>query len=102
MRLLILLSAVVCLGAMVAPLDTAVNVGFPAIVAAFGVAPRHIIWVVVAFVLTQSVVSLVFGRLGDLFGHRRMFMLGVAASVVAHAVLAVALEHRSELRPRRL
>ena len=82
--------AVVCLGAMVAPLDTAVNVGFPAIVAAFGVAPRHIIWVVVAFVLTQSVVSLVFGRLGDLFGHRRMFMLGVAASVVAHAVLAVA------------
>lgn len=80
--------AVVCLGAMVAPLDTAVNVAFPVIVSAFDVPARQIVWVVVAFVLTQSVVSLLFGRLGDLYGHRRMFMLGVLSSVVAHAVLA--------------
>ncbi len=78
---------VVCLGAMVAPLDTAVNVAFPAIVSAFNVPARQIVWVVVAFVLTQSVVSLLFGRLGDLYGHRRVFMLGVLASVVAHGVL---------------
>ncbi|NBS64406.1 MAG: MFS transporter [Betaproteobacteria bacterium] len=82
--------ALVCLGAMVAPLDTAVNVAFPAIAAAFGVAPRDIVWVIIAFVFTQSLSSLVFGRLGDLYGHRRMFLIGMAGSVLAHGALAMA------------
>jgi len=82
--------ALVCVGAMVAPLDTAVNVAFPTIVESFGVAPREILWVVLAFVFTQSVASLFFGRLGDLYGHRRMFMLGMLASAIANAALALA------------
>ena len=82
--------ALICVGAMVAPLDTAVNVAFPNIVDSFGVAPREILWVVLAFVFTQSVASLFFGRLGDLYGHRRMFMLGMLASAIANAALALA------------
>jgi len=82
--------ALICVGAMVAPLDTAVNVAFPNIVESFGVAPRDILWVVLAFVFTQSVASLLFGRLGDLYGHRRMFMLGMLASAIANAALALA------------
>lgn len=80
----------VCLGAMVAPLDTAVNVAFPSIAAAFEITPRDIVWVVIAFVFTQSLSSLLFGRLGDLYGHRRMFLIGMAGSVFAHGALGMA------------
>jgi len=87
---------------MVAPLDTAVNVAFPAITAAFGVPPRDIIWVVIAFVLTQSISSLVFGRLGDVYGHRRMFLIGMAGSVLAHGALAMASDFLSLVALRAL
>lgn len=94
--------AVVCLGAVVAPLDTAVNVAFPAIVAAFGVAQRDIVWVVISFVLTQSLSSLLFGRLGDLYGHRRMFIAGIVGSILAHAALAFAADYLSLVALRAL
>lgn len=92
----------ICLGAMVAPLDTAVNVAFPVIAEAFKVPPHDIIWVVIAFVLTQSISSLVFGRLGDLYGHRRMFLIGMAGSVFAHGALAMASDFLSLLGLRAL
>ena len=81
---------VVCLGALVAPLDTAVNTAFPVISAAFSLPLRDIQWVVIPFVLAQSSFALVFGHLGDRLGHRRVFALGLAASVVAHAAVALA------------
>ncbi len=74
----------VCAGALVGPLDTAVNVAFPAITSAFGLALRDIQWIVIAFVIAQSGVTLVFGRLGDLYGHRRIFAVGMAACALAH------------------
>jgi MFS family permease len=74
----------VCAGALVGPLDTAVNVAFPAITSAFGLALRDIQWIVISFVIAQSGVTLVFGRLGDLYGHRRIFAVGMAACALAH------------------
>jgi MFS family permease len=74
----------VCAGALVGPLDTAVNVAFPAITGAFGLPLRQIQWVVLAFALTQSVVTLASGRLGDLVGHRRIFAIGMACCAIAH------------------
>lgn len=82
--------AVVCLGAMLGPFDTAVNTAFPVITAAFGLPLREIQWVVIPFVLAQSSLTLIFGRLGDLFGYRRIFAVGLAASVLAHAAAAMA------------
>jgi MFS family permease len=80
----------VCAGALVGPLDTAVNVAFPAMTAAFGLALRDIQWVVIAFVVAQSFVTLVSGRLGDLYGHRRIFAIGMAACVLAHTAAGFA------------
>ncbi|MEK9774601.1 MAG: MFS transporter [Quisquiliibacterium sp.] len=74
----------VCAGSLMGPLDTAVNVAFPAITGAFGLPLRQIQWVVLAFALTQSVVTLACGRLGDLYGHRRIFALGMACCAIAH------------------
>jgi MFS family permease len=81
---------VVCLGSLVAPLDTTVNTAFPVITAAFGLAMRDIQWVVIAFVLAQTSLALVFGHLGDRIGHRRVFAAGMAACVLGHLAVALA------------
>ncbi|MDH4392387.1 MAG: MFS transporter, partial [Aquabacterium sp.] len=80
----------VCLGTLVGPLDTTVNTAFPVITAAFALAPHAIQWVVIAFVLTQTSLTLVFGRLGDLFGHRRIFAIGLATCAMAHLAVGLA------------
>jgi MFS family permease len=82
--------AVVCLGSLVAPLDTTVNTAFPVITAAFGLALRDIQWVVIPFVLAQTSLALVFGHLGDRIGHRRVFAAGLVASVIGHLAVAMA------------
>ncbi|MEN9315779.1 MAG: hypothetical protein RIS35_2172, partial [Pseudomonadota bacterium] len=81
--------AVVCAGALVGPFDTTVNTAFPVITEAFRVAQRDIQWVVIAFVLTQSALGVLFGHLGDRFGHRRIFAIGLLASALAHAAVAL-------------
>jgi MFS family permease len=80
--------AVVCLGSLVAPLDTAVPVAFPVITAAFGLPLREAQWVVIPFVIGQLSMALIFGYLGDRLGHRRVFAMGLGASLLAHAAIA--------------
>ena len=77
---------VVCLGTIVAPLDTAVNIAFPSITRAFALEVEDIRWVVIAYVLTYASLMLIFGKLGDLLGYRHIFRLGLlvcAAGFVA-------------------
>jgi MFS family permease len=61
------------LGTAVVPLDTAVNIGFPAITRAFGLAIGDIQWVVIAYVLTYASLMLAVGRIGDILGHAAIF-----------------------------
>ncbi len=81
---------VVGLGTASAPFDTAVNIAFPDITAAFGLALPDIQWVVVCYVLTYASLMLGFGRLGDIFGHRRVFAAGLVCNAVGLALCAVA------------
>ena len=78
------LMLVVGLGVSLQPLDTSVNVAFPAITEAFGLQLQSIQWIATAYVLTYAAMLLVCGRLGDLFGYRRVFRVGtqVATPVV--------------------
>ena len=82
--------ALVGLGASVVPLDTAVNIGFPAITRAFGLPIQMIQWVVIAYVLTYASLMLAFGRVGDIFGHARVFRVGLGWSVAAFLLCAAA------------
>ena len=75
--------AAIGLGTVVVPLDSAVNVAFPAITAAFGVPPSGIQWVIVCYVIANAALLLVFGRIGDLFGHLAVFRAGLAISALA-------------------
>jgi predicted MFS family arabinose efflux permease len=81
--------ALICAGALLSPLDSSVNIAFPSIVEAFAIQPRDIQWVVIAFVVAQSLASLAFGRVGDLYGHRRVFAAGLACCVLAHWAVAL-------------
>ena len=81
---------IVGLGTLIAPLDTAVNIGFPAIIAAFDLPLQMIQWVVICYVLTYASLTLVFGKLGDLFGYRRIFLTGMLVSAIALALCASA------------
>jgi len=78
---------VLCLGNLMIVLDsTIVNVALPSIRDDLGFSQTSLAWVVNAYLLTFGGFLLLGGRLGDLFGHRRLFLIGIllftAASVV--------------------
>ena len=70
-------------GTLVGPLDSAVNIAFPDITSDLGIPLQSIQWVVICYVLTYASLLLVFGRLGDLFGHQRVFRAGLALCAIA-------------------
>lgn len=80
----------VALGTAITPLDTAVNIAFPAITRHFGQPIEAIQWVVICYVLTYGSLMLGIGRLGDIVGHGRVFRAGLAVSVVAYLLCASA------------
>lgn len=81
---------IVGLGTIVVPLDSAVNIDFPAIVARFGLPIPMIQWIVIAYVLTQTALMLSFGRIGDMLGYRRVFLFGTSVSTIAFVACAMA------------
>jgi len=81
---------VVGLGTTIVPLDTSVNIAFPDITSDFGLPIADIQWVVVFYVLTYTSLLLAFGKLGDLFGHKRIFMTGLAVSTIAFVLCGLA------------
>ena len=79
------------LGSGIALLDaTIVNVALPAIEEDLGGGLAGQQWVVNAYLLTLGSLILVGGSLGDLYGERRIFALGVAGFGVASLLCALA------------
>ena len=79
------------MGSFVAGLDaTVVNVALPAIRADLGGGLAGQQWVSNAYLLTLGSLILVGGSLGDLYGERRMFSIGVAGFGVVSMVCALA------------
>src|SRR5207249_8185562 len=56
---------------------TIVNVALPSIRQDLGFSQTSLAWVVNAYLLTFGGFLLLGGRLGDLFGHRRLFLIGI-------------------------
>ncbi len=82
---------ILCLGVLMIVLDTTiVNVALPSIREDLGFSETSLVWVVNAYLLTFGGFLLLGGRLGDLFGHRRIFLLGLAAFTLASAACGLA------------
>lgn len=82
--------AIVGLGVAVAPLDTAVNIAFPAITQAFQLPVPMIQWIVICYILTYASLLLNCGRWADIAGHRQVFITGTALSTIALGLCALA------------
>jgi EmrB/QacA subfamily drug resistance transporter len=69
---------------------TIVNVALPSIREDLGFTEASLAWVVNAYLLTYGGFLLLGGRLGDLFGHRRMFLIGIVLFTLASAACGLA------------
>src|SRR3982750_831894 len=73
-----------CLATLMIVLDTTiVNVALPSIRDDLGFSQTSLAWVVNAYLLTFGGCLLLGGRLGDLYGHRRLFVIGIVAFTIA-------------------
>src|SRR5512133_234572 len=82
---------VLCLGDLMIVLDTTiVNVALPSIRTDLGFSEASLAWVVNAYVLTFGGFLLLGGRLGDLFGHRRLFVIGITLFTAASLACGIA------------
>jgi EmrB/QacA subfamily drug resistance transporter len=87
---------ILCLGDLMIVLDsTIVNVALPSIRSDLGFSQTSLAWVVNAYLLTFGGFLLLGGRLGDIFGHRRLFLVGIA--VFTAASLACGLSNSQHL-----
>lgn len=62
---------------------TIVNVALPAIRTDLHASPSHLEWILGGYTLAFAVLLITGGRLGDIFGRQRIFLLGVAGFTVA-------------------
>jgi EmrB/QacA subfamily drug resistance transporter len=75
---------VLCLGVLMIVLDTTiVNVALPSIRSDLHFTETSLVWVVNAYMLTFGGFLLLGGRLGDLYGHRKLFLLGITLFTLA-------------------
>src|SRR5262249_1739894 len=82
---------VLCLASLMIVLDvTIVAVALPSVREALGFSETSLAWVVNGYLLTYGGFLLLGGRLGDLFGHRRLFIAGIGTFTAASLACGLA------------
>ncbi|WP_239019774.1 MFS transporter [Sphingomonas suaedae] len=69
---------------------TIVNTALPEIRRALDASPAAMQWIVAGYLLVLGALLLLGGRLGDAFGYRRMFLIGVSAFIVTSTFCGLA------------
>jgi EmrB/QacA subfamily drug resistance transporter len=86
-----LVLAVLCIGLFMILLDgTIVNIAIPHIMRGFSTGLSNVEWVMNAYVLAFAVTLVIFGRFGDLYGRRRLFVLGMIVFTAASIACGLA------------
>src|SRR4051794_13724531 len=82
---------VLCAGFLMIILDqTIVNVALPSIQSDLGFSQSSLAWVVNAYLIAFGGLLLLAGRLGDLIGRKRMFLVGLAVFTLASLLCGAA------------
>ena len=82
---------VLCTGFFMILLDTTiVNVAIPAMSTGLNTTLDQILWVLNAYILVYAVLLITAGRLGDLYGQRNLFAIGLAIFTLASALCGFA------------
>jgi EmrB/QacA subfamily drug resistance transporter len=83
--------AVVCMGQLMMVLDaTIVNVALPSMQRDLGFSQANLAWVVDAYMIAFGSFLLLAGRLGDLLGRKRMFLIGLVMFTLASVACGLA------------
>src|SRR5437764_15390268 len=81
---------------------TIVNVAIPAMSTGLNTTLDQILWVLNAYILVYAVLLITAGRLGDLYGQRNLFAIGLFVFTVASSPCGVSPILRPPLRRRML
>src|SRR5215203_3920649 len=82
---------VLCVGMLMIVLDaTIVNVALPSIQDDLGFSQSNLAWIVNAYMIAFGGLLLLAGRLGDLIGQRKVFLIGLGVFTFASLLCAVA------------
>lgn len=77
------------LGTLIASLNTSIiNIALPQITTYYQAPLSTAEWVVMIYLLLMSSLVLIFGRLGDMYGYKRMYVLGFAIFTVSSLFMA--------------
>ncbi|MBS1893621.1 MAG: MFS transporter [Actinobacteria bacterium] len=80
-----------CFGLFLLMLDsTVVSLALPSIRGDVGASPEQLQWMMNSYLLTIAVLAVTAGRLGDMFGRRRMFLLGMLGFGIGSVASGVA------------
>ncbi len=83
--------AVLLTGAFLAPLDFfIVNVAMPSITAGLGADPAEVQFVISGYAVVYAVFLITGGRLGDIFGRKQIFLIGLSGFALASALCGLA------------
>jgi len=83
--------AAVLSGSVMGPIDASiVNVIMPTIADAFGVDIASVSWVSMTYLLVLSSLLLTYGRMGDMWGFKRLYLSGLAIFALASALCGLA------------
>ena len=86
-----LVLTVLCLGFFIILLDTTiVNIAVPELTVTLSATLDQILWILNAYTLTYAALLITGGRLGDLYGPKRLFMIGLALFTLASAACGLA------------
>lgn len=66
-----------------------VNISFPRLTKIFETDPTVVLWVTVVYLLVSTGLLLVFGRIGDMFGRKRIYILGFVIFTIGLTLCAV-------------
>ena len=88
-QILIAFSGLV-LAMLLAALDsTIVSTALPTIVSELG-GLEHLAWVVTGYLLAQTIVTPIYGKLGDVYGRRPLFIIAICIFLLGSALCGVA------------
>src|ERR1700691_5891145 len=89
-RAINLIFVTIMLGILVSALDqTIVSTALPTIVGDLG-SPGHVSWVVTSYILTDTIATVLAGKLGDLFGRKWVFQVSMVIFIVGSALSGLA------------